>query len=658
MAAVESAGQLRGDVTARSRLLSTSGWALLAIVLLVVLAAAAGFRADFPGEWNLGIAERVDALARWVISARASHPLFVYGFGPLTDLMAAAVSAAEGLLAWLGWVAVVVGVVLLAAPGGVRLATTTAAGLMLLGLLGLWTESMETLALMGVAVLVSLALGVPLGILAGRSDRVEGALRGVLDAMQTLPAYVYLLPTVLLFSIGDPAALIATVVYALPPAVRLTSFGIRSVPAVAVEVGTAFGATSRQLLRKVQLPLAAPSIMAGVNQTIMMALSIAVIAALVGGGGLGREVLRGLQSIDVGKALDAGIAIVVLAILADRISGAWGRRAGRRARRPGTARFSSGRARFALGVGSFAAVVAAGYALPLGEFPLDGLLSVQEPANAVVAWLRQNLFAYADIAVVGGTGAFSDFLTLYVLNPLRAVLVGLPWWLLTAGVAVLALRTVGAKTALLSVVALVVIGVLGMWDLSMDTLSQVLLAAAIAVVVAVPIGILAARSDAFDAALRPVLDAAQTMPAFVYLIPVIALFNVGRVPGLIAAVVYALPPAIRLTDLGIRQLPAETIEAARSAGATSRQLLTKVQLPLAKPSIMLGVNQTILMVLAGVIIAGLVGSTGLGLEVVFGLTRTEIGRGVEAGVSIVLLGVVLDRITQAYGRLENRIVTG
>lgn len=651
-----AAGQLRSGVTARARPLRANFAALLAIALLVVLAAAAGFRADFP--WDLDVAGRVDALARWVISARAGHPLFVYGFGPLTDLMGAAVSAAEGLLAWLGWVAVVVAVVLLAAPaGGWRLAVTAAAGLALLGLLGLWAESMETLALMGVAVLVSLALGVPLGILAGRNDRVERALRGVLDAMQTLPAYVYLLPTVLLFSIGDPAALIATVVYALPPAVRLTSFGIRNVPAVAVEVGTSFGSTPSQLLRKVQLPLAAPSIMAGVNQTIMMALSIAVIAALVGGGGLGREVLRGLQSIDVGKALDAGIAIVVLAILADRISGAWGRRVGRRTRRAGRSRFSSGRARFALGAGTFAAVVAAGYVLPLAEFPLDGLLSVQEPANAVVVWLRQNLFAYADIPVVGGTGAFSDFLTLYVLNPLRAVLVGLPWWLLTAGVAALAWRAVGARTALLAVVALVVIGMLGMWDLSMDTLSQVLLAAAIAVVIALPIGILAARSDAFDAALRPVLDAAQTMPAFVYLIPVIALFNVGRVPGLIASVVYALPPAIRLTDLGIRQLPAETIEAARSVGTTPWQLLTKVQLPLAKPSIMLGVNQTILMVLAGVIIAGLVGSTGLGLEVVFGLTRTEIGRGVEAGVSIVALGVVLDRITQAYGRLENRLVT-
>lgn len=652
-----AAGQLRGGAAAPTRPLLRGASGLAAVAAVAVLAAASGFAADFP--WDLDLAGRVDALARWVISARASHPLFVYGFGPLTDLLGASVAAAEGLLEWLGWVAVVVAVVLLAAPaGGWRLAAGSAAGLALLGLLGLWTESMETLALMGVAVLVSLALGVPLGILAGRSDRVEGALRGVLDAMQTLPAYVYLLPTVLLFSIGDPAALIATVVYALPPAVRLTSFGIRSVPDVAVEVGTSFGTTSRQLLRKVQLPLATPSIMAGVNQTIMMALSIAVIAALVGGGGLGREVLRGLQSIDVGKALDAGIAIVVLAILADRISAAWGRRAGRQRRRAPASRLASGRARLALGLALFAAVLAAGEVLPLSEFPLDGLLSVQRPANAVVVWMRRNLFAFADIPVIGGTGAFSDFLTLYVLNPLRAVLVNLPWWLLTAGLAALAWRAVGQRTAVLAVAALVVVGLLGMWDLSMDTLSQVLLAAAIAVVIAVPIGIVAARSDAFDAALRPVLDAAQTMPAFVYLIPVIALFNVGRVPGLIASVVYALPPAIRLTDLGIRQLPAETVEAARSAGTTPWQLLTKVQLPLAKPSIMLGVNQTILMVLAGVIIAGLVGSTGLGLEVVFGLTRTEIGRGVEAGVSIVLLGVVLDRITQAYGRLENRIVTG
>jgi glycine betaine/proline transport system permease protein len=183
----------------------------------------------------------------------------------------------------------------------------------------------------------------------------------------------------------------------------------------------------------------------------------------------------------------------------------------------------------------------------------------------------------------------------------------------------------------------------------MDTLSQVLIAVLASALIAVPVGVLAGRSDRIYAVIRPMLDAAQVLPAFVYLVPVIALFNVGRVPGVIASVIYAVPPGIRLTALGIRHVPAETIEAAVSTGATSRQILTKVQLPMAWRSMMLGVNQMILMVLSVVIIAGLVGGGALGLDVVYGLTKSQLGLGVEAGLAIVALAVVLDRITQAWG---------
>jgi glycine betaine/proline transport system permease protein len=164
-----------------------------------------------------------------------------------------------------------------------------------------------------------------------------------------------------------------------------------------------------------------------------------------------------------------------------------------------------------------------------------------------------------------------------------------------------------------------------------------------------PLGIAAALSDPVDRALRPVLDTLQTMPAFVYLIPVVALFNIGRVPGVIATVVYSLPPLVRLTSSGIRGLPDETIEAARATGCTPGQLLRTVQLPLARPQILLGVNQTIMMALASIVIAGLIGAGGLGIETVLALTRGEVGRGVEAALAIVLLGIVLDRITQSFG---------
>ncbi len=268
--------------------------------------------------------------------------------------------------------------------------------------------------------------------------------------------------------------------------------------------------------------------------------------------------------------------------------------------------------------------------------------SIAGPTDSVVEWAKENL------RVV--TEPISEGLIRWGLEPLKDLLQGLPWWMVAAGAALIGWR--GSRRvglAVMSFLCLAAIGVLGMWDIAMDTLSQVVVAVVLAVAVAIPVGILSSRSDAFQKGLRPVLDAMQTMPAFVYLVPVIALFHVGRVPGIIAAFIYALPPCIRLTDLGIRGVPKNTTEAALAYGATSGQMLRKVQLPLARPSILLGVNQTIMMVFSVVIIAALIGGGGLGLEVIFGLTHSEIGRGVVAGICILLLAIVIDRITQAYG---------
>ncbi|MBI2237445.1 MAG: ABC transporter permease subunit, partial [Actinobacteria bacterium] len=296
-----------------------------AVVVAVVIGLQLGGR--FPKAWNIRLGDRFDSVETWVLQNRTTSPLFTYLFTPIKEGLATTLGYVSDALAWLTWLGVIVAAAVLGGLGGEwRIAVLAAVGMFLIGLLGVWEASMDTLALIAVSVAISLAIGIPLGILAGRRDRLDATLRPFLDAMQTMPAYVYLLPLVLFFGIRDPTALIATIIFALPPAVRLASLGIRQVPGATIEVADSFGSTPRQTLLKVRLPLAKPSIMLGVNQTIMMALGMVVIAAVVGSGGLGRDVLNGLQHRDLGRAFAAGMAIVILAIVLDRVTQAWSQR--------------------------------------------------------------------------------------------------------------------------------------------------------------------------------------------------------------------------------------------------------------------------------------------------------------------------------------------
>jgi glycine betaine/proline transport system permease protein len=629
-----------------------------AVVPILALVAAAVVLASvwgdpIPSWWNFRIGPAVERAQRWIIDHRHSHPLFRWFFRPLSDLLTRLVRYSVNVLTWLTWP----GLFAVVAVVGRRVAGTKAAVigigcLATIGVLGLWTQAIATTSLMVVSVAVALALGVPLGIASALWPRVEHATRALLDAMQVMPAYCYLLPTVLVFGIGVPAAVVATVVFALPPAVRLTAHGIRGVPKQAVEVGEAHGATHRQILTKVQLPLARPALLLGVNQTIMLALGIVVIAALVGAEGLGQEVLAGLQHLDVGQAFNAGIGILAVAMLLDRISSGRSQQEARRYRRGRTV--ERDRNELMIGLAVIAVAIVASKLGGAGDWPTGWKWSLQNPVNHLVDWFANNI--RTGLPIIGGTAAISDFTVLHLLDPLRSFFTSPPWWLVLAAVAAVAWASAGRRVAIICAACLLAVAGLGaadtgvVWAHTMDTLSQVLIAVAVATLIAIPIGVLAGRTDRFYALIRPALDAAQVLPAFVYLVPVIALFNVGRVPGVVASVIYAVPPGIRLTALGIRQVPTETIEAAVSTGATRRQILTKVQLPLAWRSMMLGVNQMILMVLSVVIIAGLVGGGALGLDVVYGLTKSQLGLGVEAGLAIVALAVVLDRITQAWGK--------
>ena len=305
----------------RQKRLRSGGGLILGVAAIVAAQFALGSVEGFPESWAIGLADWINTARRWVIDNQTTHWSFAFFFNPVSDSIDWALRIAERFLLWLPWY-VLAGAAAMVATSilGLRAGLLTAVGVVYFGAIGLWEESIQTVALMTVAVAISVAIGVPVGIASARYDRLAQALRPLLDAMQTLPAFVYLIPVVLLFGVARVPAIIATVVYALPPVIRLTNLGIRTVPATTVEAAEMFGATPRQTLRKVQFPLALPSVITGINQTIMMALSIVVIAALIGAGGLGQVVLESLRSLRVGRALEAGLAIVVLAMIMDRLT--------------------------------------------------------------------------------------------------------------------------------------------------------------------------------------------------------------------------------------------------------------------------------------------------------------------------------------------------
>jgi glycine betaine/proline transport system permease protein len=626
----------------------------LAAAVLVPLADAQWASGSWPAALTVDLTEPLGRASDWIIDNRDSHPLFLYGFGYVSNAVVLCVRAVYLVLLAAGWAGVTAAAALIAwRVAGVRLAAGTAVAFLACGLLGMWIPTMQTLALMVVAVLVSVAVGAVLGLAAGLSDRMDRVLRPVLDTMQVLPAFAYLLPVVLIFGIGVPAAVLATVVYAAPPMARLTSLGLRGADREVLEAVESLGATARQRLLTARIPLARKELLLGLNQTIMMALSMAVIASVIGAGGLGDRVYQALASVDVGAALAAGIPIVLLAVVLDRVTGAAGdgdgdgdpgAGAGAGAGRGGLSRRAGWAAALAATVVVAVAVRLAGRL----DWPDGWTLNIAEPVNRAVEWMTDHL--YSGVPVIGGTADWAGHFTTWVLDPLRDGLQALPWWSVLLIVAALAWVIGTWRTALTAVLAMAAIGVLGVWKPSLDTLSQVLAAVAVTLVLGFATGVAAARSDRFERLLRPVLDVFQTMPQFVYLIPVVALFGVGRAPAVAAAVVYALPAVVRITAQGLRQVDPAALEAARSLGASSGQQIRQVQLPLARPALLLALNQGVVLVLAVVIIGGLVGGGALGYDVVFGLAQGDLATGLVAGAAIVCLGLMLDRVTQPTER--------
>ena len=591
--------------------------------------------------------------------------------------------------------------------GGLRLGLYSLFVIYFWGAVGMWDESLQTVALMGLSVLLCVFFGVILGVLCSQSDRFDGFMKPILDTMQVMPAFVYLFPALFFFGIGGAPAILATMIYAMPPVIRLTNSGIRQVSKDTIESATSFGSSKLQLLFKIKIPLSLPSIMMGINQVIMMALALVVLACFIGAEGIGGQVWLAIRNLDVGWAMEGGLCILFMAIMFDRFSmsltkqkdilpsdvqpfyllpQSWEKfQVARLIEKPilylhfainlicksvtnliatfvkyifsifnkenaeDLREFLSRRYYV---IPSFIVFIIISlvdsYLISIGTFPEEWKLSIRQPIADGVKSLTINP------GFIAFTKGLRAFVYLNLLRPLDTFLTHIPWWYTMSVFVAIGYFTVGLRFAIITALLLLFIGACGIWPQSMITLSSVLVSVVLCFAIGVPLGIIASYNQRFKEVLNVVLDAMQTLPYFCYLIPVLMFFGGGIVSAVLATVIYSIPPIIRLTALGLTQVSGTYSEVSRSFGGTLLQTLQKIKFPLAVPSLVIGFNQTVVMAFAMQIVTPLIGGKGLGLEVFNGLARSDTGRGLAAGIGIVLLAIIIDRITLAWTKKQRQ----
>lgn len=593
----------------------------------------------------------LNSVSDWIGNNQNSNPFFTFFINVIRDSINVLVTGIQDLISQaignnasplIGWFGIVVLLSFVAyAVANIRIAVLVFVGLISLGLLGFWQESMDTLALTLAAVVLALLIGIPLGIFAGLFPRFERVITPFLDFAQVMPTFVYLTPVTLFFLIGPASATIVTMVYAIPPALRITAVALHEVPWSSVEAAVSMGSTRMQALRKVQLPQAKRTMVVGINQTIMAALSMVTIAALIDAPGLGKVVVTALESLDIGKSFQAGLGIVILAVLLDRTTTA----AASKVDAENSHLVSHRRHRQILMVGGFATMTALFISRIYtwaGNFPGTGVVGsdIARYADDSVNWIQLHF--------VNVTNAITNGVSYGLINPIQNLLTNSPWFITGFAIVLLAMILGGRKLALISTLCVLGIVGTGLWSDTMTTLASVLVAATATVAIGIIFGVWIGRSKRADQIMRPMLDAGQVLPAFVYLVPFLGLFGATRFTAIMAAIVYAAPASIKLMADGIAGVPASITEAGIAAGSNKWQMIMKVQLPSARRALALSTNQGIIYVLAMVVVGGLVGAGGLGYLVVAGFTQLNLtGKGLAAGLAIVLLGILLDRITQA-----------
>ncbi len=615
---------------------------------------------EWPRGWTVPLSAWISAFMKWLVDD-ATFGLFTFvqltrfvswlldiPLTIATSLLSTGFLRGQGsdavqVLPPLSWIAVIVTVVAMGwYARGWKLAAFVGACFLYLAVFGQWDSAMVTLSSIVIAVPFGVAGGLLLGIAGYRWLWFERAMSPVLDIMQTVPVFAYLVPILFLFGFGPVAAMIATIIYAMPPMVRVTMLSLGGVPNEIRDFGRMAGCTPRQMTWKVLVPSARGGLMVGVNQVIMLSLNMVIIASMIGAGGLGYDVLTSLRRLDIGGGIEAGVAIVVLAIALDRLSQAFANRPP-----PAHVDLPSGYLKRHPWTTTVVAVILGTAVVGLVFPPVQ---SYPEGMEVSTGTFWEGLVQYINVNFYDQLEAVKTVMLVNFLVPVKRFLTELPWIWTVGLVGIAGWQLGGWRLALGTVLLAMFIVVTGQWEKAMITVYLCGISVVIASLIGIPLGILAAENERAGRVLGGFIDTLQTLPSFVYLIPVVMLFRVGDFSAMIAVVLYALAPAIRYTAHGIGQIDPQLVEAGVVSGCTPRQLLSKIKLPLALPEIMLGVNQTIMLAISMVVITALVGTRDLGQEVYIALTKADTGRGIVAGLAVAFIAIVADRLVSAGAR--------
>nr|WP_295886458.1 ABC transporter permease subunit [uncultured Devosia sp.] len=533
------------------------------------------------------------------------------------------------------WLAVSVGTACLAwLVAGRRLGLFALATFAYFAVFGLWNEAMLTLASVSVTITVGMAVGIALGVVLWRFPGLQVVANPIFDVMQTIPPFSYLVPVLVLFGFGPVAALVATLIFALPPMVRATVYALGRVPNSVVELADMTGANFFQRLFKVFMSTARADILLGLNQLVMMSLAMVILASMIGAGGLGSEVLKALQSLRLGRGVEAGLAITFMAIVLYNLGHAYA------TRRPSHKTVKPGLRPGYLLILAIGISFGLGLTFPqLSQYPQEWTVSSSDFWSRGVAWLNMT-YGHAFEAI-------RTTITFSVLRPLLALLQGVGWlgWLLALVAVSLALgRPLLAVTTAAIVLA---IASIGYWDLTMITLHLVFAGTLLSLIIGVPVGIWAAYSPRAGSITNGVVTTLQTLPSFVYLIPTVMLLGPGDVAGVFAIAMYSMATTIRYVSHALSHVDKGVIEASDMFGANFWQTLFKVRLPLAWPGMLLALNQTLMMAVGMVVITSLIGTRGLELETIEAIARVQPGRSLVAGLTISALAIMIDRLLNA-----------